>query len=660
MSGLLRMKNKQIINKEKLLVAALLLFFAALTFSSSLYKSPVFDEGIHLAAGYNAWVNRDFRINPENGLIPAMLGALPLIFDDSIENFSKESRWWNICDHWKITEDFLYHSGNDFKKMFFQARIIMVIIAVLGGIALYLASRRLWGRSGALISLTLFALSPTVLTHSRFVISDMVFSIFFFLSAWLFWRLLNQFTVLRLFLLSLTLALLALSKMSAILILPVLLIIGIIRIFIGNKWRINIFSHRYLFKKRLHQSGMMILILLFTGLFSFCVMWGAFGFRYSMLSDEKGRNVLKNVWSYLLEKNNLPTKCISFAQEHQLIPEAYQLGFAFILQNTVAKMAFLNGKYSSTGWRYFFPLAFVYKTPISIILLFLFGIGASLLILMSGSKKKKLLVVWYISFPAALMIVYFSVIVMSNVNIGHRYILPIYLPLFVIAGGTSIWIKKYGLPMKISVILILLVLLIENLFIYPDYLGYFSPVAGGASNGYKCLVDGFLDWGQDLKGLKNWIKTEKLNNDDVYIAYFGSVDLDAYGMPQKRLLCYFEQKRNSIFKLKGGVYCISATMLQMLYCPKYIRWDLVKEKEYRNTQIQFNKLFSVLKKPEQLKILLNDKGENYWMNVCRKHEELRFAKLINSLRKRAPNHMIGYSYLIFELTDEEVRNILTP
>src|ERR1700726_973187 len=42
-------------------------------------KSPTFDEPQHLTAGYSYWIKNDFRLDPENGNLPARFAALPLL-----------------------------------------------------------------------------------------------------------------------------------------------------------------------------------------------------------------------------------------------------------------------------------------------------------------------------------------------------------------------------------------------------------------------------------------------------------------------------------------------------------------------------------------------------------------------------------------------------
>ena len=51
---------------------------------------------------------------------------------------------------------------------------------------------------------------------------------------------------------------------------------------------------------------------------------------------------------------------------------------------------------------------------------------------------------------------------------------------------------------------------------------------GGSRNGYKYLVQSNLDWGQDLKGLGEYL--ERNGIDRVQLGYYGSADARHYGI----------------------------------------------------------------------------------------------------------------------------------
>src|SRR5438309_1290060 len=80
------------------LVAIILsILHGALAITAAMEKSPTFDEPAHLTAGYSYWLKNDFRLDPENGNLPARWAALPLLF--SQPNFpSTENLSWKQGD----------------------------------------------------------------------------------------------------------------------------------------------------------------------------------------------------------------------------------------------------------------------------------------------------------------------------------------------------------------------------------------------------------------------------------------------------------------------------------------------------------------------------------------------------------------------------------
>ena len=69
---------------------------------------------------------------------------------------------------------------------------------------------------------------------------------------------------------------------------------------------------------------------------------------------------------------------------------------------------------------------------------------------------------------------------------------------------------------------ICLLAVIEFALICPHYLAFFNLFAGGPANGHEYLVDSNLDWGQDLKGLKQWMDRNAVGH--INLSYFGTAD----------------------------------------------------------------------------------------------------------------------------------------
>jgi len=104
--------------------------------------------------------------------------------------------------------------------------------------------------------------------------------------------------------------------------------------------------------------------------------------------------------------------------------------------------------------------------------------------------------------------------------------------------------------------------------IYPHYLAYFNEFVGGPKNGYKCMLDSNLDWGQDLPALKRYMQEQRI--DKIKLAYSGTADPKYYGIDYERLLGVdgytfdpdFDPKALPSCARTSGVIAISATCLQ--------------------------------------------------------------------------------------------------
>jgi hypothetical protein len=200
---------------------------------------------------------------------------------------------------------------------------------------------------------------------------------------------------------------------------------------------------------------------------------------------------------------------------------------------------------------------------------------------------------------------------------------------------------------------------VEALRIAPNFLAYFNAIAGGPSQGYRHLVDSSLDWGQDLPGLKEWLDREGLQRPGhvpVYLSYFGSSHpeyyrIDAFDLPG------FPDRWTARFPppLTGGVYAISATMLQAVYLLEAPgAWTPEYEKRYQDALYNLRLYDSTRVDPAARAALRRQTGDEFWIKMFHLFERLRFARLAAYLRTREPEANVGYSILIYRLTDEEV------
>jgi len=178
---------------------------------------------------------------------------------------------------------------------------------------------------------------------------------------------------------------------------------------------------------------------------------------------------------------------------------------------------FFLGRVTDRKHPAYFLFAFLVKTPIPTLLLLVVA-----LVLQLRMWRMEFL---HLLLPAAWLLGFFSLVI--GLNLGLRYVLPIYPFLFTASGiiGQAIEGRRRWQGAAAA---LLLGTLCSTVLSAPRFLSYFNAFVGGPSNGYKYLSDSNVDWGQDLRDLRNTMADLKI--DRVYLSYFGLVDPSLYGI----------------------------------------------------------------------------------------------------------------------------------
>jgi len=390
------------------------------------------------------------------------------------------------------------------------------------------------------------------------------------------------------------------------------------------------------------------------GLVAAGVIWMFYGFRYSAFNPAlpMGGHFIRP-WDVLDLSIGFPGQVLRALAAVHALPEAFLYGFAYVLETTQVRSAFLNGDYSAVGWPTFFPWAFGLKTTLALL---------STTLIVGGLAVRR----WWrdrtimrndlyrIAPLATLFVVYWAFSIASHLNIGHRHILPIYPVLFIGAGALGGWaFARRGLAL-VGVVMLLGCQVFEAVRIAPHFLAYFNPIGGGPENGHRHLVDSSLDWGQDLPALKSWL-SQNAGGDPVFQSYFGTGKPSYYGINAKQLPfpIGFKIPRPYV-RLEAGVYCISATMLAHVYSSVRGPWTLQLEQEYQELRLLEPAFADYVGDAKQRAELGGEATEAKWRRAWGRHDELRFARLCYYLRVRKPDAVIGYSQLVFRLSASEV------
>jgi hypothetical protein len=501
-------------------LAVFALAFAAQAVGSFVQKSATWDEFSHLTAGYAALRDGDYRFSPGHLPFQRMWDALPLLLMDKVawdagdaSAASTPERWAQL--QFDLPFRFLYKL-NDADALLYRARAMTVLLGIALGLLVYFWARELFGFRPAVLALALYAVEPNILAHAGLVTTDFAVTCFVFGAVSFLWRLARRGTAGNLAGLTACFVLAQVSKFSAVLLWPVVLALLAARSLRPEAWAWGVIRAGRL-TRRASRLAVAAAILCWLALASWAGVWAAYGFRYA---PAPGRaELLDFTAGSPAQRAPRLAGAVRWIEDHRLLPNAYVQSAFHGAVDIQERPAYLAGKTSATGWWYYFPVAFLVKTPVGLLLLLAWGI-----VLAGGARRRER---WgdgaFLVLPVA---IFLGAAMRSNVNIGLRHVLPIYPFVVVLAawGVADLFRRRRGAWAAALVGLAIL----ESAAVFPDYLAFFNAPAGGPSRGDRWLVDSNLDWGQDLKGLKRWMDRQGVKH--VNLCYFGTADPAYYGI----------------------------------------------------------------------------------------------------------------------------------
>jgi len=627
------------------LVTALLGLHATLSLWAVSGKSVTVDEIFHLTGGYLFNRYGDYRIHPDNGVLPQRWHALPAWLGGANPPALAGNEAWRNGEVYTISHQFAYESGNDHWPLLMQARAMNLAWSIGAGLLVFCWARKLAGDLAGFTALALLALSPTFLAHGPLATSDMCAALLLTGSAGAFWWQLRRGRAGPMLASAVVFGLACVSKYSAVLLLPTFVLLAVVHLLAAPPAARNV--------PRVAGS------LLVHGLGAFAIIWAVFGFRYGMFAPAlpSAEDYFVQHWRMLFAPLGWKADVVTLCRQWHLLPEGFLLGFTNTYFGAQSRGAFLAGEYSNTGWIRFFPLAFLWKSTLAELA------GVGLAAIAAGWYVRKLKP-WLLALAPLLAwgAIYGATTLLSHLNIGHRHLLPLYPGLFILTGVVAARLLTSARGSAALAAGLVALQAWAAASIHPHYLAYFNALAGGPANGYHLLVDSSLDWGQDLPGLRDWLAA---NNPPgpaqarVYLAYFGSGKPEYYHLRATQLpFVNGFNLAHPYYDMAGGIYCVSATMLQEVYSPVRGEFPPEREQEYQFLRGYIPAFRAYWQGPESRAEVLGKFEEDVLLRAWQRFDLLRFSRLCHYLRVRAPDAMVGYSILVHRLTDAEIARVL--
>jgi len=454
-------------------------------------KSVTPDEISFIAAGY-AHLHGEVARDPQNPPLMMIASALPLL-PLNLELHPKSPAGYVSKEY---GSSFLFFNTRSTDLILFLARLGALVVGCALALLVWHWARQLYGAAAGLLALFLCAFSPSLIAFGSVSTLDLGGAFFICLALYAFWEFCRRPGLLRLLAVGVATGLAFSAKSTAMLLIPSFAMLGAFACLRDG-------GVNTVVKGRTHlQSGLKV-----VGFWSGCaaiivvcvilVINLVYGFR----GTGTPLGELSVVKSEAFQEHRSLSRLINPVTEHipSPLPPAYVESLARNVAMTTVKQArpgYLLGHISTRGWWYYYPVAFFLKTPFAFLLLLALAVAAALMQRPCLRRDDA-----FVLIPAGLM---FYLACSSSIQIGIRHILVIYPLLFVFAGRLAL-ISFRRVPAIAVSALLGIWLVVETLWACPNYLSYFSAVAGGSDRGRYYLLDSNLDWGQDIKGLVSFM-----------------------------------------------------------------------------------------------------------------------------------------------------------
>ena len=431
-------------------VAGLLLLLFALLLFGARQNTLTADEPAYIAGGY-AVLARGSDALPllaQRGYPPllATLEALPLYLATPDVPVEQTPGWPASFDTFTLAfKPFL----DPVPRSALAARMTTILLTLLLGAVVYRWGADLWGPLAGLIALAVLVLDPTLLAHGRLAHSDAGATALGTAALFVVWRWSRQPSWTRTIVAGLLLALTLLAKVSGVLWLAAA---GLI--VVAALWQRRRDGHLAML------TGQGLSMLAVAGL----AWWAVYGFAWGRSTAFPLAVPAPHYWDALQYLRDYTT-------------DLFALGMR---------------QAGHRGWWWYFPLAFLIKNPLPLLL----ALGIALVALLRRPIRGQRLadVVALTAFP----LLYSLVAIVDGMTIGYRHLLPVHPFLYLaIGGGLAGWAWGRGASWRRWVVAGLgLWLAVGAVRIFPWEISFFNELAGGPAGGYRYLADSNVDWGQ--------------------------------------------------------------------------------------------------------------------------------------------------------------------
>jgi hypothetical protein len=502
-------------------VALLLAMMALLSGGAARRESVTVDEVAHIGAGVSYLQRLDMRMNEEHPPLPKALAAIPLVLrgvhaDYSHVSWTFSNKMFNaflgewVFGHWVIMR------WNDPHATLLWARVPMLLLTLLLGLAIYVDGSRLGDSWGGLLCLCAYVSMPAFLAFGPLVITDIAIALFWVLAVWQLpemWHTPSRWTVIKF---GLALAGAFLSKFSSGLLFFVFVAVALSLRWRGVPEQPKDKAALRAWRRRAwrNMAKATSWAALFVYVVYFVLSWNeptdSFNIIPHFPASPLLRRLLMPLWKYLRGL----------------------LGFAF---SAASRPTYILGQAYSHGVWFYFPVLFVLKSPLAFLLLLLLAVAIAIFLKRrSGGQPSGQLS----AIPSGMelhwravwvsLVVFVTACMLNRLDISIRHfsvalavvtLLLAPLPRMLESLQRSNWRgARAGKWVTIGLAAASLVTAVRA---YPNYFPFLNVLSIGRP-AYLLVNDSNLDWNQSLPEVEKFVRQHGLNQ----------ILLDEYGFSE--------------------------------------------------------------------------------------------------------------------------------
>lgn len=462
--------------------------------------SATIDESTHIGTGLTLIEHHRFLQFENPPLAPIILAAIPWL----------SGTRFDPNDFTPAQLDNVFFEHGKYEANLVHARVGNLLFFFVAAVGLFLAAADSLGSRGGLIALLLFTTQPVVLGYPCLATPDAAATAGVSISILAYSRWVRAPDIRRAFAMGSAFGFSVLCKFSCI---------GYVPAACGVMYAVRLLRDPA--TRRAARGAVLTLIPAAT--IAAFVIWAGYGFTIGNVNTP---------W--------LPAP-------------AFFTGVRSLMKlNTSAYRAYLCGTVSYTGWWWYFPFAVVLKTTLSFLALFLVGATFAL-------REHDLRGPFVESALAAAAVI--ALAMPSSLDIGVRYVLPLYVPLTIAAAaGAMAMLRARQVAMRACAVALIVAHLGASAAAHPDYFPYFNLLAGRDPS--RFLIDSNLDWGQDVLRLRHVLRQRKIEH--IGLNLLAPNDYDALGFPPHSLV--------SARVPAQGWIAVSDHMYRMIYAEGGWKW----------------------------------------------------------------------------------------